>query len=80
MDQTETTLPTYVALHFLARYGNLFALILAFIPLLAGIWAWMSGMHFALVIVGLATGALIYLIMRSYVELVRVIIDTLLPK
>jgi len=80
MNQAQTTHPTYSTLHFLVRHGDRLAVVVALAPVLGGIWAWMAGMSFAFAIAGIAGGAFLYLIMRSYVELVRVIVDMLLPK
>lgn len=80
MNQVEVTNPTYHALHFLVRYGDWLAWVTALLPIFLGGWAWMTGMSIAFGIAGLVGGAFVYLIMRSYVELVRVIVDMLLPK
>lgn len=80
MDQVQAANPTYRALHFLVRYGDWIVLVAALVPILLGGWAWSTGMSIAYGVAGLAAGAFVYLIMRSYVELVRVIVDMLLPK
>ena len=72
--------PTYGTLHFLVRYGDWVALVFAAAPVLAGVAAWMAGMSMLVAVAGVIGGLFLYLIMRSYVELVRVIVDMLLPK
>ena len=80
MEEMQYTNPTYPALHFLVRHGNWVAIIVALVPMALGGLAWSSGMSFVFGIAGLAAGAFLYLMMRSFVELVRVIVDMLLPK
>ena len=70
----------YRTLHFLVRYGDWVALVVALVPLLAGIWLAVSDESVGYGVAGLAVSAFLYLLMRSYVELVRVIVDMLLPK
>jgi hypothetical protein len=78
MEQDEPT--SYAALHFLVRHGATVALVFALAPVVAGAAAWLMGFHALFAVGGLVGGAFVYLIMRSYVELVRVIVDMLLPK
>ncbi len=80
MSQAQAANPTYHALYFLVRHGDWIAVVVALAPVAAGVLAWAEGMSFAFAIAGVAGGAFLYLIMRSYVELVRVIVDMLLPK
>jgi hypothetical protein len=72
--------PTYPTLEFLVRYGNAVAWIVALVPVLGGSLAWLLGLSIGYAIAGVVGGAFLFLIMRSYVELVRVIVDMLLPK
>jgi hypothetical protein len=70
----------YPMLHFLMRWGKLASAGLAVLVLAAGIciavstgqWLWAAG--------GVVVAAVGYAIALSYVELVRVIVDMLLPK
>ena len=80
MDNDLPANPTYRTLHFLVRYGDWVALVFAAAPVLAGVAAWLTGMSVLAAVAGLIGALFIYLIMRSYVELVRVIVDMLLPK
>ncbi len=72
--------PTYSTLHFLVNHGDMVAIMVALAPVVGGLVAWIAGMSFIFGIAGVAAGMFLYLIMRSYVELVRVIVDMLLPK
>lgn len=80
MDLVPAPNPTYPTLHFLVRYGDWVAAAVALAPALGGVLAWAAGMSVAFAAAGILGGAFLYLIMRSYVELVRVIVDMLLPK
>ena len=72
--------PRYGALNFLVRYGDWVASAAGLIPAAAGVLAWVTGLTAAYAVAGIVGGAFLYLVMRSYVELVRVIVDMLLPK
>lgn len=80
MTTGQTTHPTYSTLHFLVRHGDWVAVIVALAPVVAGVLAWATGLSPVYAVAGILGGAFLYLIMRSYVELVRVIVDMLLPK
>ncbi|MGD9895290.1 MAG: hypothetical protein AB7G13_08810 [Lautropia sp.] len=72
--------PSYPALRFVQRFGGKLAVIVAFcvagggvrIAVMSANWWWGVG--------GIATGALVFLAIRSCYELVLVLADTLLPE
>jgi len=80
MDDLQSDNQTYPALNFLVRHGDWVAIVVAMVPVVVGGLAWSMGLSFIFGISGLAAGAFLYLMMRSFVELVRVIVDMLLPK
>ena len=80
MEDFQPAVPTYPALNFIVRYGNWVALAAAAAPVVLGGVAWGTGMSPGYGIAGVAAGAFVYLMMRTFVELVRVIVDMLLPK
>ena len=80
METGQMTHPTYSTLHFLVRHGDWVAVIVALAPVVAGLLAWATGLSPVYAVAGILGGVFLYLIMRSYVELVRVIVDMLLPK
>jgi hypothetical protein len=80
MEEFQPTVPTYPALNFIVRHGDWVALSGATLPVIAGGLAWQMGMSIAFAIAGLVGGAFTYLMLRVFVELVRVIVDMLLPK
>jgi hypothetical protein len=67
-------------LHFLMRWGNLAAACLAVIVFASGVWAAVSSGHWLWAVAGTGTAIVGYGLALSYVELVRVIVDMLLPK
>lgn len=80
MNDIQTTDPSYRTLYFLVRHGDRVAILVALAPLVAGLWAYAAGLSIGYAVAGICGAAFLYLIMRSYVELVRVIVDMLLPK
>jgi hypothetical protein len=80
MNDIQTADSNYRTLYFLVRHGDRIAWIVALTPLMAGLWAYAAGLSAGYAVVGVFGAAFLYLIMRSYVELVRVIVDMLLPK
>ena len=77
MDNTNST---YRTLSFLVSHGDSVAIVVAVAALALGIGLWVTGASVWFLIGGVFGGAFRYLMMRSYVELVRVIVDMLLPK
>lgn len=76
----ESGLPHYPTVEFLVKYGQHFAVSLGALPVVLGvILAWFFQIWF-LTLGGLVAGGVLYVIARSYVELVQIIADMLLPK
>lgn len=72
--------PNYSTLHFIVKHGDWIAAVVGAAPLVIGLIAAVMLSSILAAIAGLAGSAFLYLVMRSYVELVRVIVDMLLPK
>jgi hydrogenase/urease accessory protein HupE len=70
----------YPMLHFLMRWGKLAAACLAVIVVAAGIWAAARSGQWLWAVAGAGIAVVGYGLALSYVELVRVIVDMLLPK
>ena len=70
----------YPVVRLLVRYGNPLSIAVGAVLAVAGIWAAMVGFGWAWAPAGVLAGAFAGLIMRSYVELVRLITDMLLPR
>lgn len=60
--------------------GSLLAALIGVLPLLGGLLLLAMGMHWIWVPASAVAAVVVYFLMRSYVELVRVIADMLLPK
>lgn len=70
----------YPMLHFIGKQGGWFAVLLAVLPFLGTVLLTALGASPWWLGAGVVASALAYVIARSYVELVRVMIDMLLPK
>ena len=70
----------YPTLRFLERHGNWLALAVAAAPLLAAIIAALLGASDWWIVAGLAAAGFLLLAARSYVEMIRLMTDMLLPK
>jgi hypothetical protein len=70
----------YPMLHLLLRWGRPIAVVLACLAVAAALWAaWSSG-NILWGLLGVGVAAVGYCLLLSYVELVRLITDMLLPK
>jgi hypothetical protein len=70
----------YPMLHFLMRWGKLASVCLGLAVLAAGLWAALSSGQWLWAVAGAAIAVVGYALAMSYVELIRVIVDMLLPK
>jgi hypothetical protein len=70
----------YPTIKFIVERGNLLAIVIGALPLLGGIALVLLGVHGFALVAGAVAAAVVYFLMKSYVELVRVIADMLLPK
>lgn len=70
----------YPALKLIVERGNLLAAVIAALPLAGTLAAVALGMHWLFLLAGAVSAAVVYFLMRSYVELVRVMADMLIPK
>ena len=70
----------YPTIKFIVEKGDALALVIGLLPLLGAALLVAFGFHWLLLPAGAVAAAVVYLLMRSYVELVRVIADMLLPK
>ena len=70
----------YPALKFLVSYGSWLAIAVGLVPLAGAVWAVAMGCHPVWLLAGVGGGALAYLVVKSYAEMVAVIVDMLLPK
>ncbi len=70
----------YPIIRLIVERGNALALAIGVLPLLGAVALVALGVHWFAFVVGAVATAVVYFLMRSYVELVRVIADMLLPK
>jgi hypothetical protein len=70
----------YPVVDLLVARGPAIAIAVAALPLVAAIIAVAFGQPWWLLIVAIVVGAVLYLLMKSYVEVVTIIADMLLPK
>jgi hypothetical protein len=70
----------YPTLRFLERHGDWIAILVSLGPLAAAILAAALGASAWWVLAGAATSAILFIAARSYVEMIRLMTDMLLPK
>jgi len=70
----------YPTIKLIVERGNMLALVVGLLPVLGSLVLLALGTHWIAVPAGAVASAVLYLLMLSYVELVRVIADMLLPK
>lgn len=70
----------YPTLKLLEKHGDRLAIAVSLVPPAAGLVAMSQGATFWWLVGGVVAGGFLYLAARSYIELVRLMIDMLLPK
>ena len=70
----------YPTIKLIVERGGLLAVAIGILPLLGSIALFALGLHWFVIVAGMVTAAVVYFLMRSYVELVRVMADMLIPK
>ena len=82
MSDTDENPPSpYWMLQFIVKHGDWLALVTGALPLIAGIAAATCGLPLVWVlVVGAVGSAFLFIVMRAFVELVRVMVDMLLPR
>ena len=80
-DIIETPPSPYWMLHFIVKHGDWIAIVCGALPLVAAIGAVLiCPMTPWVIVAGAGASVFLFLLMRAFVELVRVIVDMLLPK
>jgi len=80
-DMIETAPSPYWMLNFIVKHGDWIAIVCGALPLLASIAGIVvCSLPVWVIAAGVVGSAFLFLLMRSFVELVRVIADMLLPK
>ena len=70
----------YPTIQFILRYGDAFAIFVALLPFAAGFITALYGLQWMALAAGAVASLVIGVLMKSYVELVRIIADMLLPR
>ena len=70
----------YPTIKLIVERGNVLAAAFGMLPLVGAATLFGFGVHWLILPAGVVAAAVVYFLMRSYVELVRVIADMLLPK
>jgi hypothetical protein len=70
----------YPTLRFLEKHGGWLAIAVGLAALLAGLVAVLLGSSPWWLLAGAVVGAVLFLLARSYIELIRLMTDMLLPK
>ncbi len=71
---------TYPAIAFILRYGNGLAIAVALLVPLAALLMVVNGASWLVLLGGFVAGVVAWGLLKSYVELIRVVADTLIPK
>ena len=80
-DIIETPPSPYWMLQFIVKHGDWIAIVCGLLPLIATLGAVvMCAITPWLMVAGVVASAFLFLLMRAFVELVRVMVDMLLPK
>ena len=80
-DTIEIPKSPYWMLHFIVKHGDWIAIVCGLLPLLASIvCVAVCGLPALFIAAGAVGSVFLFLLMRAFVELVRVIVDMLLPK
>lgn len=73
-------MPKYPVIDLLLRHGHWFAIAVALLPAAGGIYLAYAGWAWPFAVGGALAGGILYVLAKSYVELVALIADMLLPK
>ena len=71
---------SYPTIKLIVERGNVLAIAIGLLPLLGAVALVILGVHWFALVAGTVAAAVMFFLMKSYVGLVRVIADMLLPK
>lgn len=72
--------PRYPTIRFIVAWGWLLTAIAAISPLVIGLWAVLSGYPAIWLGVAVVAAVLVWLLVKSYVEVLGILSDTLMPR
>jgi hypothetical protein len=73
-------MPAYPMVNAVVRHGNLFAVVMAGAAVALGVYFALVHASIVYALIGVAAGGMLYVLLKSYVELVTIIADMMLPK
>lgn len=80
MSPEEYKTPSYPMVRFLVANGIVISVVLALVPFAAGIYLAMIGWGLVFPVAGFIAGLVIGGLLISYIEVLRIIADTLIPR
>jgi hypothetical protein len=72
--------PNYPAIRTISTFGPVIAIVLGLAPIAAAMGMISLGFSWLWTFPALVTGGLLYLLVQSYVEVLRILADTLMPR
>ena len=72
--------PSYPAIRTISTFGPIIAIVLGLAPIAVVIGMVSVGFSWLWAIPALVAGGLLYLVVQSYVEVLRILADTLMPR
>jgi len=77
----DDTPPTYTAIRIIKDFGSGLAFLAALAPLALALWAVVAiGASWVWFLPAAAAAAFLWLVLQSYVEVLRILADTLMPR
>ena len=70
----------YPTIRFILRFGDAFAIFVSLLPAVAGISVAIYCLSWIALVAGVVASVVLGVLMKSYVEIVRVIADMLIPR
>jgi hypothetical protein len=80
VDPREYKIPTYPVVGFLVARDFVLAILIGFVPLIVSMYLASIGWPLFIVVVGAAVSLVLGTLLVSYIEVLRIIADTLMPK
>lgn len=72
--------PAYPAIRFITQWGDALAILVALACVVVGFYLTWLGFAWPVAVAGVAAGLILWLVLRSYVEVLRILADTLMPR
>ena len=76
----DNEIPTYPVVNFLVRNGMILSILISVLPILATIYLALAGWSPLMLVVGIGAAVVVGILLASYVEVLRIIADTLMPR